>query len=91
MPITQPLVSGKNAIDINDKDFDSLADYEIHLTDNDFCNVAVVVDVDGVSFCNDTATLKFELPCIPIGQYKLEVIDKTTEEVKYTLNSKFYK
>lgn len=91
MPVIQPLCLGKNAIDINNRDFDISLSYEIKLTSLVYCAKTVVVDVDGVSFCKEVANLKFELPCMDLGQYKLEVINKANDKVLYTVNSKFYK
>ena len=87
--IAQPLSQGNNAIKIHDRNFDQAKAYQIKLTDIVFCTALTVVDVDGFSFCGEYAKLFFELPCMEIGQYKLEIIDKDTLEVIYTLNSKF--
>jgi hypothetical protein len=87
--IAQPLNEGNNAIKIHDKDFDQAAAYQIELTDTTFCNPKTVVNVDGFSFCGEIATLSFELPCMEIGQYKMEIKKQLSLDIVYTLNSKY--
>ena len=90
MSVACQISKGKNAINIHDKDFNDLIDYEIRLTDRDFCFAPVIVNVDSVFLCKSDAKINFILPCMNIGSYKLEVVDKGTSEVIYTLNSIYY-
>ena len=87
--IAQALNEGKNAIKIHDKDFDESISYQIRLANKDFCIAETVVNVDGFSFCGEVATIFFELPCMEIGQYKLDIIKTISSDVAYTLNSKY--
>lgn len=87
MAIASPLTQGKNALNIYDKDFDDMQDYQIRLTDKDFCYVPIVVDVEGVSFCNDNAKLTFVLPCLNRGNYIMQVLERDTQEIIHEFNS----
>lgn len=92
MSVAYPITKGKNAINIYDKEFDLLTDYQIRLTDKSFCSVPVVVDVDGVFDCNDNVKVSFNLPCMDVGEYVLEVIDANSpsSEPIYKFNSMYY-
>lgn len=89
MAIATPLTAGnQNAIKVYDIDFDPLLSYQIKLTAND-CAVCLV-NVDSVSFCDGYGTLNFELLCIAIGYYKLEIIDIAGPTTLYTMNANVY-
>lgn len=73
----------ENAISIHDKDFDQFLNYQIKVTEINFCN-SVIVNVDSVFYCSENAKLIFDLPCISIGNYKLEVINSDDDAIIYT-------
>lgn len=89
MSIACQITNGKNAVSIYDEGFNESLIYQVRLIDQEFCSPTTIVNVDSVFFCNDTAELNFILPCLPIGNYKLEVLSSST--VIYTLNSIYHK
>ena len=90
MSVACQIRNGKNAINIYDVEFDEGINYQIRLSNKNFCSAPVIVDVDGVFYCKDNAKLSFELPCVDVGEYVLEVLNKETSDVIYKFMSIYY-
>ena len=84
MAIAIPIVSDSdNTIKFYNIDFDTQKNYQIKITDIYFCKI-VVVDVDGVFFCNGYVLLEFTLDCVEEGSYKLEIIESLSQDIVNT-------
>ncbi len=90
MAIANPLTGGsKNTVKIYDKDVQTTGWNRIVLTKEVSCQVLVVF-IDGVFICHDYTLFYFELPCMPIGNYKLEFYETGALLPTYSLPAIIY-
>jgi len=83
MAVSNPLKSDtRNVLNIHDSAFDELITYQIVLKNRATC-FTIKVDVEDVSFCDNNAKFTFLLPCIPTGNYKVQIINQADSSVIY--------
>ena len=83
MAVSNPLNSdSRNVLNIYDLLFDDSITYQIVLENRATC-FTITVDVEDVTFCKDNASFYFVLPCIPTGDYKVQIINSLDSSVIY--------